>query len=201
MILVNLKNLIYVLLEYVEGTDLVTLMDASHMNEQNCSFVGYEVARALEYLDRYRMVHRDIKPDNIMISHEGDVKLVDFGLCKHINEDTISMSKNEFKGTAQYVSPEYIQGEKVTIKSDIYALGVTLYFMATQYMPFDDEDVQKICDLHLTYTPLPVKDLNQNISKEFSDVVMQMLDKDPRKRPSLPYIIQCMGEIMPTKNA
>ncbi|MCJ8331304.1 MAG: protein kinase, partial [Lentisphaeria bacterium] len=188
---------IYLIMEFVDGTALDYLVKENKtLKEANCAFVGFEIAEVLEYLSKKDMVHRDIKPDNIMITHDGDVKLVDFGLAKQLNEATISVNRDEFKGTAQFVAPEYIDGAEATIQSDVYSLGTTLYYVSTGVMPFDGANLTEILQKHLTHTPKPVNEINTELSQVYADLVNKMLSKSPEDRPTPAELIVLIGEIM-----
>ncbi len=190
-------SIIYIVLEYIDGQAVDVLVNKKGaLNEPNSAFIGFQVGSVLEYLDKRCMIHRDIKPDNIMITQEGDVKLVDFGLAKQAGEQTLSLKRDEFRGTAQYVSPEYVEGEEVDIMSDVYSLGTSLYFMSTGQTPFSGTDLTQILYQQVNEMPPAPKVVRPQLSLDFSDLVMHMLAKAPKDRPHPADIRMAMADIL-----
>jgi DNA-binding response OmpR family regulator len=183
----------FLAMEYVPGQTLdevVRLQGA--LGETHVALIGYEVAKALRYMDENRIIHRDIKPANIMITANGDVKVLDFGLAKKQEEGTLSI-KDEFRGTPQFVSPEYILGDaNLDIRTDIYSLGATLYFAATNVRPFSGNATIEILNNHFREIPPAIKLVNQEYSETFSDLVDRMLARDRNQRPTLDEILHTL---------
>jgi serine/threonine-protein kinase len=130
------------------------------------------------------MLHRDIKAENIIVTPSGEPVLIDLGLADSENSQP-DWSKTEINGTPLYLSPEYIDGEDITIKSDLYALGVTLFYAVSGRFPFKARSPMAILAKHLNETPPELTDVVPGISQEFSDLVNRMLIKKPEKRISL----------------
>ena len=190
-------GIIYIVLEYIDGRALDGLVaEKGKLCEANAAFVGFEVARVLGYLDGKDILHRDIKPDNIMITRDGDVKLVDFGLAKQRREQTLSIKKDEFQGSAHFVSPEYIEGKPTDIESDIYSLGTALYYVATGKKPFDGKDLTNILFRQVHEVPPTVRSVCPELSQEFSDLIDAMLAKRPEARPKIADVIHRFGVIL-----
>ncbi len=195
-------SIIYIVMEYVHGKPMDILVDRrGAFTEMNSAFVGFELARTLEYMDSKDILHRDIKPDNIMVTYEGDVKLVDFGLAKQRGEQTLSVKRDEFHGTAQFVSPEHIEGREIDIESDIYSLGTSLYFLSTGIKPFDGPDLTNILKRQLSEVPPPVKEINPELTQEFSNLLAAMMEKKPEDRPSIEEIRHRFGAIIAGEEA
>ncbi|RMD75998.1 MAG: response regulator [Lentisphaerae bacterium] len=194
-------SVIYIVMEFIHGQPLDLLVGQNGpLAEANCAFVGIHVASILEYLEKRDMVHRDIKPDNIMITRDGDIKLVDFGLAKQCKEQTLSLKRDEFRGTAQYVSPEYINGQETTIASDIYSLGATLFFTLTGRPPFTATDTRQILYQQLHADPADPRTLVSGIDDAFAEHILWMLAKDPKARPSLGDIITFFSTYLEESN-
>ncbi len=190
-------SIIFIVLEYVHGKALDILVEQrGPFSELNSAFVGLEVTDALRYMDGKDILHRDIKPDNIMISYEGDVKLVDFGLAKQRSEQTLSVDRNEFQGTAQFVSPENIDGRDVDIESDIYSLGTSIYYLVTGVKPFDGPDLTNILHRQLNETPKPVREINPELTPEFSELIGAMLEKRPEDRPTIDEVHRGFAQVL-----
>jgi serine/threonine-protein kinase len=129
------------------------------------------------------VVHRDVKPDNILISRRSGCLLADFGIAKLLESTTHLTQTGASVGTPTYMSPEQIQGEAdVDGRSDIYSLGVVLYQMATGRPPFQGNTIQAIQLQHLTQPPPPPQDLNPDLSPALVEVVLKALEKNPDAR-------------------
>jgi serine/threonine protein kinase/TPR repeat protein len=171
--------------------------------------IGLQVARALAAADRQRLVHRDLKPSNLMlVDQEGEsvVKVIDFGLAKSAKggaEDTGTLTVEGFVGTPHYASPEQVEETELDVRSDIYSLGATLYYMMAGKPPFSGS-VGQIMSQHL-YKPIalePLTDLPQCVIS----LLQRMLEKDREKRPQTPRYLQnamveCLGEIQGGKTS
>jgi serine/threonine protein kinase/TPR repeat protein len=171
--------------------------------------IGLQVARALAAADRQRLVHRDLKPSNLMlVDQEGEpvVKVIDFGLAKSAKggaEDTGTLTVEGFVGTPHYASPEQVEETELDVRSDIYSLGATLYYMMAGKPPFSGS-VGQIMSQHL-YKPIalePLTDLPQCVIS----LLQRMLEKDREKRPQTPRdlqnaMVECLGEIQGGKTS
>lgn len=173
----------YLAMEYIQGRSLLDQVDRrGPLPEEQLLVVAYEMAQALEYMEKRQIVHRDIKPNNVLLSKKGDVKLVDFGLAKHQQDMSITDHDEQFRGTPEYVSPEMIRGEEeIDSRSDVYSFGATLYFAATGAPPFTGDAPMDVILANLETEPPP---LNQvaGMSDELSTIVEWMMAKDPEHR-------------------
>lgn len=184
--------------EFVEGQSLGSLIDNSPISEKYALFVASEICDALSYMNMSGIVHRDIKPDNILISPEGAIVLVDFGLAKGEGQQT-SSPEDEMQGTPEYLAPEYIRNDrKQSIKSDIYALGITLFHAVSGAPPFTG-DPRSVVNDHLSKCPPKLSEKVPFISAGFSAMVDRMLVKDPRRRCGLKELAELIEKCGPSE--
>lgn len=181
----------YVAMEFVSGRSLASIIQERLLSEPLAVALGMELTNALEELSHRHMIHRDIKPGNIIISNSGSPVLIDFGLAKAQGQETVTL-RDQMYGTPQYVSPEYIKGAHLDIKTDIYSLGVTLYYAVSGILPFFADNHLTIFHKHLTETPPPLRDVKHGVSDDFSDLVDSMLLKNPKHRCDLETLRQSL---------
>ncbi|MCE7958579.1 MAG: serine/threonine protein kinase, partial [Acidobacteria bacterium ACB2] len=171
----------FIAMEYVEGKNLKQLLQERHpfAYERIAEIVG-QVAEALDYAHRRGIVHRDVKPANIIITPEGAVKITDFGIAK-IESSTLT-SSGQFLGTPNYMSPEQVTGDTVDGRSDLFSLGVALYELLTKKKPFTADNLTSISYkiVHEAFTPPDTYDAS--IPPEFVAVLDKVLSKDPAQR-------------------
>ena len=171
--------------EFICGRSLKEYLVETPIQEESAVVIAYEMSKAFTYMKEMNVIHRDVKPDNILIAENESVILVDFGLAKEKGQQTISM-KDELFGTPQYLSPEYISGAPdVDIKTDIYSLGITLFYAVSGTLPFNSRKPMEVIQMQLSQEPPLLKDVVPGISDEFSETVAGMLVKDNKDRISL----------------
>ena len=180
----NFEGIYYVATEFVKGRDLGEIIKDSPLTENTAVDLALQVTNVLEYMNGFGIIHRDIKPDNILISDIGEVKVVDFGLSREEHQQTVSI-RGEMSGTPQYLAPEYIDGKKLTNKTDIYSLGITLFYMTSGILPFQGRTAMALLNKQLNEAPPILCETTHDISKDFSDLIEKMLIKDPDERISL----------------
>jgi serine/threonine-protein kinase len=171
----------YIAMEYLDGRTLKELVVGRGPAPVN---VAVEYARqilsALRFAHRHGIVHRDIKPHNVLVDREGRVKVTDFGIAR---AGTSQMTEaGSIVGTAQYLSPEQARGTEVDQRSDLYSLGVVLYELLTGNTPFDGDTPVEIAMKHLSATPRPPSQIRADVPRELDMVVMRALAKDPTAR-------------------
>ncbi len=171
----------YIAMEYLDGRTLKELVVGRGPAPVN---VAVEYARqilsALRFAHRHGIVHRDIKPHNVLVDREGRVKVTDFGIAR---AGTSQMTEaGSIVGTAQYLSPEQARGTEVDQRSDLYSLGVVLYELLTGQTPFDGETPVEIAMKHLSATPRPPSQIRRGVPRDLDMVVMRALAKDPSAR-------------------
>jgi serine/threonine-protein kinase len=173
---------LFLIMEYINGPTLERrLAMEGRFPEQEAISTCQDVLAALSFMHAQAAIHRDIKPANIMFTATGMVKMVDFGIAKLVGEEGLTRAGMRI-GTLWYMSPERIQGESASIASDLYALGVTLYQMATGKFPFKGDSEYSIMRGHLEAPPIPPWEVNSLTSQEFGQVILKSLEKNPRQR-------------------
>jgi serine/threonine-protein kinase len=147
-----------------------------------------QIAQALQHASRRGLVHRDVKPANIVLTEEGVAKLADLGMAREESDAKLAKRERGLTiGTPYYIAPEQIYGrETIDVRADLYALGATLYHMTTGQPPFPYKDVEKVLEAHLKEELKPPDHLNQTLSSGLGEVVEFLMAKDRRKRYQTP---------------
>lgn len=176
------KKIYYIVMEYVEGETLKDLID-SEGQLSNHDIIDYsvQIAQALKSAHNSGIIHRDIKPQNILIDKYGLAKVTDFGIARVSSNATITYTSS-ILGTVHYISPEQAKGKIVDEKSDLYSLGAVMYEMATGKVPFDADNSVGIAVMHIQDKAKPAKELNPNLSEHLNYVIMKLLEKEPANR-------------------
>ena len=171
--------------EFIKGKSLKDYLDKTPIAEESAVVIASEIAKAFLYMEEMGVIHRDVKPDNILISANDEVLLVDFGLSKEVGDKTLSQN-DELFGTPNYLSPEYITGsENISIKTDIYSLGMTLFYAVSGQLPFHSPSPVEIVRKQLSESPPYLRDIVPAISVEYADTIARMIVKVPEERCSL----------------
>ncbi|MBN1521102.1 MAG: transporter substrate-binding domain-containing protein [Candidatus Aureabacteria bacterium] len=177
-------NLLYMITEFVEGETLKDLVNREGpLSEERALSIVCDIASALVEADEKHIVHRDLKPDNVMITNKSIIKVMDFGLAKHAAGETQAITQTgALLGTPHYMSPEQIQGEKVDIRSDLYALGLILFFLVTGQTCFKGKSAVEIFHQQV-YTPISdPKDLRKDLSEALRSLILKLTRKNPDER-------------------
>jgi eukaryotic-like serine/threonine-protein kinase len=177
----------YFVMEYVEGKTLYDDLSAGKVyGELEATNVIIQVAEALKHAHSVGLIHRDVKPKNIMINKEGIVKLADMGLARQTTDfEAAKMEKGKAYGTPYYISPEQIRGEiDVDERADIYGLGATFYHLVTGRVPFMADDPMDVMRKHLKDELIPPDHLNTSLSSGVSEVIEVMMAKNKKDRYS-----------------
>ncbi len=172
----------YFVMEYVDGYTLkqyITRRGALDWHEA-CD-ITLAICAAIEHAHKNNIVHRDIKPHNIMINSDGVVKVTDFGIARAVSSSTIVRGGNII-GSVHYFSPEQARGDAVSFKSDIYSIGVVFYEMLTGRVPFDASDPFSVAKMHVEKEPIEPKRMNDEIPYVINNIVMRTLAKKPQER-------------------
>jgi serine/threonine-protein kinase len=173
----------YIVMEYISGGDLKDLVSKQGaLPEARLADIGQSVAASLAHAHERGIVHRDIKPANILIDEKGNPRLTDFGIARALDASQATRT-GAYLGTAMYSSPEQLKGEKVTPKSDVYSLGVTLYEAATGSIPFSGSTIE-IATQHVNKEPEPPNRRGASIDGKLEALILASLAKDPNDRPS-----------------
>jgi len=171
----------FIVMEYVNGTDLKKLIeDRGALDPMKVAEYGAQVCAALSVAHGYDIIHRDIKPHNIVIMPDGTIKVMDFGIARAGN--TTMTQTGSVLGTAQYISPEQAQGRALGPASDLYSLGVTLYELATGQVPFDADTPVAVALKQVNEAPVPPHQVRPSIPASLEAVIMKAMRKNPAER-------------------
>jgi serine/threonine protein kinase len=175
----NEAQIPYIVMEYVDGRLLKDIIAEGPLPEHEAVRITGQILTALEYSHRAGVIHRDIKPGNIMIATNGQVKVMDFGIARAISDSSATISETSaIVGTAQYFSPEQARGESVDARTDLYSTGVVLFEMLTGQPPFRGENPVAVAYQHVNQVPVPPSSLNRAVSPSVDAVVGRSLSKD-----------------------
>ncbi len=179
-------NVHYLVVEYVPGTDLRQLVRRQRrLTMQQAAKIIMQSARGLHYAHESGLIHRDVKPGNILVTPEGVAKVSDLGLAGFMNESASDPRAGKIVGTADYLSPEQIKTpQDITAASDIYSLGCTLYYAITGKVPYPGGSPSSKARRHCDETPWHPRRFNPEVSEEFVEVIADMMEKDPAARLS-----------------
>lgn len=175
-------NFRYIVQEYIEGITVKDLINQNgHLDWRNAVPIVIQIGLALDYAHQNGIVHRDIKPQNILISRDRVAKITDFGIARAASTTTITMTGVQM-GSVHYFSPEQARGGNVGPQSDIYSLGVSLFEMVTGRLPFDGDSNVAIAVKHLQETPPVPSSLMQGIPKGLDSIIAKCMQKSPERR-------------------
>ncbi len=173
---------LFIVMEYVAGIDLFDLLErCGRLPFDVAAIVALQVARALDYVHFRGIIHRDIKPGNVMMARQGGVKLMDFGIARdHSNEDLTEVGTGI--GTPAYMSPEQILGDKLDARSDLFSLGIVLYQLVTGGKPFVEDEERSVMHKIRLERHARVRRLNPDVPRELERIIDRCLEKQPRDR-------------------
>ena len=177
----ELTGTYYIVMEYLRGTDLKTgIRSHGALAPRKVAQIGAQVCSALAVAHAHDIIHRDIKPQNIMIQPNGDAKVMDFGIARAKNSHLTQT--NSVLGTAHYVSPEQAQGKDLGPTSDLYSLGVVMYEAATGKLPFEGDDAVAVALKQVNEQPVPPSQINPNVDDNLETIILTCMAKDPSQR-------------------
>ena len=174
----------YIVMEYVDGRTLRDLLrEDRRLLPERAMEISDGVLRALDYSHSNGIVHRDIKPGNVMLTRAGDVKVMDFGIARAVSDSQATMTQTaQVIGTAQYLSPEQARGERVDARSDLYSAGCLLYELLTGRPPFTGDSPVAIAYQHVRENPIPPSRIDPEIPAWADAIVLKAMAKDPADR-------------------
>ena len=171
----------YIVMEYLRGTDLKSgIRKHGALDCKKVAQIGSQIAQALSVAHKHDIIHRDIKPQNIMVQPDGNIKVMDFGIARaknsHLTQD------NSVLGTAHYVSPEQTQGKELGPTTDIYSLGIVMYEAATGQVPFQGDDAISVALKQVNEQPKPPSQLNPAVDPSLESIILKCMQKNPAAR-------------------
>ncbi len=171
----------YIVMEYLRGTDLKSgIRKHGALDCKKVAQIGSQIAQALSVAHKHDIIHRDIKPQNIMVQPDGNIKVMDFGIARaknsHLTQD------NSVLGTAHYVSPEQTQGKALGPTTDIYSLGIVMYEAATGQVPFQGDDAISVALKQVNEQPKPPSQLNPAVDPALEAIILKCMQKSPADR-------------------
>jgi serine/threonine-protein kinase len=171
----------YIAMEYVDGRTLKQLVNAEGpLDPTRAVDLTAQILRAARFAHRRGVIHRDFKPQNVIVDDEGRAKVTDFGIARAGASDMTQTGS--IMGTAQYLSPEQAQGHAVGARSDLYSIGIILYELLTGSVPFDAESAVTVALKQVSEAPVAPSRLNQRVTPELEAVVLRALEKEPERR-------------------
>jgi eukaryotic-like serine/threonine-protein kinase len=175
----------FMVMEYVPGLNLRTLLsEYGRLEAAQVVEVGLQVLAALDHAHRHGIVHRDVKPENILIAQDGAIKVADFGLARAYAESSVSQAEGTVTGTVQYLAPEQIQGQPADPRTDLYAFGVVTFELLTGHPPFTGETSLAIAYQHLS-SPVPAPStVIPDVPAALDSVVLRATEKERDRRPA-----------------
>lgn len=190
----------YFVMEYIDGKTIYDVIaEGKPINEKEAIRVIIQCASALQHAHDQGLIHRDVKPKNLMLTKSGDVKLADMGLAREVGDYvTATAEAGRAYGTPYYISPEQIRGEiSIDARADIYGLGATFYHMVTGRVPFDGTTPSAVMHKHLKEPLIPPDHLNKSLSAGVGEIIEVMMAKNPDDRyPSMAELIADLQAVL-----
>ncbi|MFU0823930.1 Stk1 family PASTA domain-containing Ser/Thr kinase [Clostridium sp.] len=172
----------YIVMEYIDGKTLKQIINEQKVLKYNDAIIiAIQIAKALECAHNNNIIHRDVKPHNILVTKEGVVKVTDFGIAKATSSVTITNS-DRIIGSAHYFSPEQAKGNFVDCRTDIYSLGIILYEMVTGKLPYDGDSPVSVALKHIQEQVIPPIEVNPNIPESLNKIILKAIEKEQYRR-------------------
>jgi serine/threonine-protein kinase len=174
----------YIVMEWVPGRLLREIIAETHkMPPERAIKIVVNICKALDHIHSHGVIHRDLKPDNIMVDENDNIKIIDFGISANVGARRITFAKlTDTMGTPDYISPEQVRGGRGDARSDVYAVGVMLYEMLTGQVPFTGDNAFVIMNDRLLNDPVPPRELNPELSPQIQEVLYRALERNPVNR-------------------
>jgi HAMP domain-containing protein/predicted Ser/Thr protein kinase len=179
------EGVYFISMEFVRGYTLSELLEEApghRMATRVGMGIARQICRGLQAAHEQGIIHRDIKPQNVLIDHKGEVKVMDFGIARMAEAKEGMTQAGLIVGTPHYMSPEQVQGKQLDSKSDVYSIGILLYEMLAGEKPFIAPSLTAILTAHITEKPKPLIEVRPDVGKQINDIIMRCLAKDPKDR-------------------
>jgi len=172
----------FIIMEYLPGRNI--LEEVRRKKNRVEAVVEYiiQICNALHFAHSRNIIHRDIKPSNIIVTEEGKIKILDFGIARKVNENISLTGEGEILGTLSYLSPEQVMGKTPGVLSDLYSLGILIYELLTDRVPFTYSNRASLLISIISESPLPPSYFNPSVPLELEKIIFRLLSKDPRER-------------------
>jgi eukaryotic-like serine/threonine-protein kinase len=192
----NQDNIDYIVMEYINGKTLKELIKFKGKLSFNTTInIALQIAKALECAHKNNIIHRDIKPQNILVTEAGEIKVTDFGIAKSVDSQTI-INTTSVIGSAHYLSPEQAKGGYIDFRSDIYSFGIVLYEMVTGTLPFEGDSPVSVALKHLQEKPKAPKNINTAIPDSLNKLILKAMEKETINRyQNIKEMIQDLNKI------
>lgn len=192
----NQDNIDYIVMEYINGKTLKELIQFKGKLGFNTTInIALQIAKALECAHKNNIIHRDIKPQNILVTESGEIKVTDFGIAKSADSQTI-INTTSVIGSAHYLSPEQAKGSFIDFRSDIYSFGIVIYEMVTGVLPFEGDSPVSVALKHLQEKPVPPKNINTSIPDSLNKLILKAVEKETINRyQNIKEMIQDLNKI------
>jgi hypothetical protein len=194
------RGTMYIVMEYVQGIDLYDLLEITpRLPIDVATIITLQVARALDYAHFRGIIHRDIKPANVMLSHQGEVKLMDFGIARDDKLSDLTETGTGL-GTPSYMSPEQILGDKLDFRSDIFSVGIVLYQMVTGRKPFVEDDARTVMQKIRLDRYTSARKLNAQVPRPLERIMSRCMEKMPANRyPTTQALIDDLSDFLASR--
>jgi serine/threonine-protein kinase len=178
------KSRPYIAMEYLEGQTLSDLLGRVHpLPEPDAAKISSRICEALDYLHKNQVVHRDLKPQNIMLCNDGSIRIMDFGIAKSLASRRLTfVGFTPAMGTPDYMAPEQVKGSRGDYRTDIYSLGAILYEMTTGEVPFGGDSPYVIMNSRVTGDPAAPRKMNPKLTPVIEEIILHAMEREPKRR-------------------
>jgi serine/threonine-protein kinase len=184
VIRVEKKSRPYLVMEYLEGQTLGELLKSVHpLPEPDAVKIASRICEALDYMHKGGVIHRDLKPQNIMLCNDGSIRIMDFGIAKALASRRLTfVGFTPAMGTPDYMAPEQVRGSRGDQRTDIYSLGAILYEMATGETPFGGDSAYVIMNARVTGDPMAPRKVNSKLTPVLEEIILHAMEREPKRR-------------------